>query len=168
MKVKLIMVMTMDGVISRSKGETPMGWTSKEDKKLFREVTTNAGVLITGSTTYDTVGQPLPNRLNVVLTSQEREDIPGVVEHKSGDLKVILDELEGRGFEEVMITGGTSVNNQFLQAGLIDEIQLTIEPKIFGTGLRIFDTEAMDIELELLEMKKLNDNTINLLYKVIK
>ena len=168
MKTRLIMVMTLDGVIAKNSGHNPTEWSSAEDKKLYREVTKDWGVMIMGQATYDAIGQPLPNRLNVILTKETRVDQPELLEHKQGDLAQILKELESRGFARVLICGGTSVNSQFLAAGLVDEIQITVEPKIFGSGLRLFDKIDVDLSLELLEMKKLNDSTINLLYTVKK
>jgi dihydrofolate reductase len=162
------MVMTLDGVIAKNSGHDPTEWSSAEDKKLYRETTKAWGVMIMGQSTYDAIGQPLPGRLNIVLTKQPRDDQPGILEHKQGDLKKILDDLEARNYSRAMICGGTMVNSQFLAAGLIDEIQITIEPKIFGQGLRLFDQIDADLNLELLEIKKLNASTINLLYKVKK
>ena len=168
MKTRLVMVMTADGIIAKGSDHNPMGWTSKEDKELYKAVSKEAGVMIMGQSTYDTVGSPLPGRLNVVLTREEREDIPNLLEHKQGEIKEILNDLEKRDFKMALISGGTFVNSLFLQEGLIDEIQITIEPKLFGSGLRIFDKTDVDLNLELIELKELNDNTINLLYKVIK
>ena len=76
------------------------------------------------------------SRLCVVLIEEKesRVDQPGLLEHKAGDLKTILNELENRGFSKALICGGTFVNTMFLKNNLIDEIQLTIEPKIFGSG----------------------------------
>ena len=162
------MVMSLDGVIAKNSEHSPMDWSSPEDKKLYRETTKEAGVIIMGNKTFKTIGQPLPNRLNIILTEHPETDQPGILEYKSGDLKKILADLEARGFQQAMICGGTFVNSSFLKEALIDEIQLTIEPRIFGTGLRLFDQVDVDFQLELMEMKKLNNNTINVLYKVIK
>jgi len=49
---------------------------------------------------------------------------------------------------------------------LIDEIILTIEPKIFGSGLGLFSKD-LDVNLELIEVKKINDNSIMVKYKTI-
>lgn len=145
-----------------------MDWTSAEDKQLFKTLTKDAGVLIMGQNTYDTIGKPLPERLTIVLSQETRVDQPGILEHRSGDLTDLLLSLKDRGFQNVIIAGGTFVNSSFLKEGLIDEIQITIEPKIFGEGLRLFDKTPVDVNLELLDMKKLNDNSVHLTYKVKK
>jgi len=162
------MVMSSDGVIAKDANHNPVEWTSKEDQQLYKETTKEAGVMIFGQSTYDAIGMPLPGRLNIVLTKEDRTDQPGLLEHKQGDLRAILDELAKRGFELVIIGGGTFVNSKFLEAGLVDEIQLTIEPKLFGSGLRVFDQINIDHDLELLQLQKLNDHTINVLYRIKK
>jgi dihydrofolate reductase len=167
MLTRLVMVMTADGVIAKGSDHNPMDWTSQEDKDHFKEVSRDFGVMIMGQSSYDAIGSPLPGRLNIVLTREERTDQPGLLEHKQGDAKQILDDLEKRGHNKVLICGGTFVNSLFLKENLIDEIQITIEPKLFGAGLRLFDKTDVDLNMELMEIKKLNDNTINLLYRVI-
>ena len=167
MKVKLIMAITADGCIAKGVDHTPMDWTSTEDKKHFREATQAAGVLIMGLNTYETIGRALPNRLNVILTYDEREYHPGVLEHKSGDVKIILKELEDRGYKEVIIAGGTFVNSLFLKEGLLDEIQLTIEPTVFGSGMRedyCLQRSDLDllVEIDPLETSSYFDDHFNL------
>jgi dihydrofolate reductase len=43
------------------------------------------------------------------------------------------------GDRNVAIAGGAETVNQFLAAGLIDELRLHIAPVIFGAGERLFD-----------------------------
>lgn len=166
MLTRLLMVTTLDGVIARNNKHNPLDWSSKEDKELYRQTSKEFGVLIMGQNTYDVIGTPLPGRLIIVLTEEKRPDIAGSLERKSGDVKKILADLENRGFNKVLICGGAFVNSLFLKENLINEIQLTVEPKIFGSGLRLFDKIDANIELKLIEIKKLNENTVNLLYKV--
>ena len=67
MKVILIMAMTVDGKIGKSHDHFP-DWTGTEDKRLFAKISRQAGVVIMGSKTFDTIGKPLPQRKNVILT----------------------------------------------------------------------------------------------------
>lgn len=166
MKTRLLMVTTADGIIAKGSDHNPMDWTSKEDKDHFKAISKEFGVMIMGQSSYDAIGSPLPGRLTVVLTREQRIDQPGLLEHKQGDIKLILNDLEKRGHDKVLICGGTFVNSLFLQENLIDEIQITIEPKLFGSGLHLFDKTDVNLNLELIESKRLNPNTVNLLYKI--
>jgi dihydrofolate reductase len=51
MKVFLIAAVTADGFIGRDASHLA-DWTSPEDKKLFRKLTTEAGVVVMGSKTF--------------------------------------------------------------------------------------------------------------------
>ena len=57
MKVILLMAMTVDGLISRTNDDFP-DWTGPEDKRMFKAVSQEAGVVIMGSRTFDTISVP--------------------------------------------------------------------------------------------------------------
>ena len=46
---------------------------------------------------------------------------------------------EAAGSDDVQISGGANVAQQYLAAGLIDEMQLHIAPVLLGSGVRLFD-----------------------------
>jgi dihydrofolate reductase len=165
MKVTLVMAITLDGKIGKASDHLA-NWTSSEDKKQFIDITKRAGVIIMGKNTFNTFKQPLKDRLNVVFTDDKDLPIIDNVMWASGEIKPVLEELENKGYKEVVLGGGSYLNTLFLKQGLVDEMIITIEPKVFGMGLSLFK-EEFDIDLELLDIKKLNNNTINLHYKVI-
>jgi dihydrofolate reductase len=167
MKVILLMAMTVDGMIARDSEHFP-NWTSKEDKMMFKEVTRAAGALIMGSKTYDAIGKPLPGRMNVVLTrnKQRISQLQNLVytDKKPGEL---LAELEKEGFTEVILAGGSTINTLFAKENLIDEIQVTYTPKIFGLGLSLF-ADRLSMDLELIDFKKLGADELIARYRVVK
>jgi len=164
-----MMAITVDGKIAKDTDQ-PATWTSKVDKKMFIAETKRVGVIVMGKTTYDTIGKPLPGRLNVVMDFEvsKYENMPGALEFTSKQPKEILKELEDRGYREVIIGGGSTINGLFLSQGFIDEIWLTIEPKIFGEGLSLFKGADVNLDLELIEVKKFDDNVIHVRYQVKK
>jgi dihydrofolate reductase len=166
MKITLVMVTTIDGKIARNEHHF-VDWSSREDKRVFFGATKKAGVLIVGHNTFQTFSAPLPGRLHIVITSttDDKTNIPGVVEYTSAPPEEIVADLEARGYEEAALTGGAQVNALFLKAGLIDELSLTIEPLIFGSGLDLFRGAEFDVRAELLSVEKLNDSgTLHLRY----
>ena len=65
--------------------------------------------------------------------------------------------------------GGPHVATFFLRDQLIDELWLTVEPKIFGTGGNFVIEEKFDIRLVLLNSEKINDQgTLINKYRVLK
>ncbi len=164
--VTLIMAMTADGKIAKTSDHLT-NWTSKEDKQFFLSKTKDIGVVIMGKNTYNTFKRPLPNRLNVVLSSKGAHSVSGQLEFSSASPRELLEDLATRGYKRVALIGGATVNGAFLRAGLIDEIFLTIEPRIFGKGLNLFSGIDADTKLSLVSIKKLNDDVVCLHYKVI-
>ena len=170
MLVTLMMVMTADGFIAKNANQTSTDWTSSADKEIFIQRTKEAGVIIMGLTTYKTIGRPLPGRLNLIMTREPgiEESIPDKLEYTNTPPSQLLKELEERGFKEVILGGGTTINSLFLNAGLVDEIQITIEPLLFGGGLTLFKDLDLNQKLELIEMKDLGTNVVNLRYRLVK
>ncbi|HET7673408.1 MAG TPA: dihydrofolate reductase family protein [Candidatus Saccharimonadales bacterium] len=164
MKVILIAAVSADGYIAKTSNH-PADWTSKEDKKLFVELTKKAGAMVMGRNTYETIGKALPGRLNIVYTSKPLDD-PGV-EATQEPPDELLNRLEKDGYDMLAVCGGRAVYDLFLKNNLIDELYITIEPKLFGSGISLAKTLS-ETELELIESKKLNDDTLNLHYKVVK
>jgi len=166
MKIILVMAATLDGRIAKTSDHFP-DWTSREDKKFFQRVSKEAGVIILGDKTFATFPAPLKDRLNVVFTMQENpKEIEGVKWVK-GEPEEVLEELEGMGYETAILGGGAAVNGMFLEKKLIDEIYVTVEPKIFGDGLSFFKGD-FDVNLKLKEIEKINDDSVVLKYAVLK
>lgn len=164
MKVLLIAAISADGYIGKS-SEHLSDWTSKEDKKLFIELTKKAGVIVMGRNTYETIGKALPGRLNVVYTSKPLDNPDVQVTQEPPE--ELLGRLADEGYEEVALCGGQAIYDLFLRENLVDELFLTIEPKMFGSGITLSKTFA-EADLKLIECKKLNNDTLNLHYTVRK
>lgn len=158
---------TADGLIARTADTTAStAWTSKEDKKFFIQKTKDAGVIVMGLTTYKTIGKPLPGRLNVVYAPAGTPEIPGV-ELTSLPPKELLADLERRGHTAVAICGGATIYTMFMEAGAIDTLYITVEPLIFGSGLRPFNKD-LEIKLSLREVHRLGNDVLVLEYSVKK
>lgn len=167
MKVVLVMAMTADGIIAHHDSHFP-DWTGSEDKKMFKQVSQQAGVIVMGSRTYDAIGRPLPGRLNVVMTRRpEQYTAAEDLMFFNGTPEQLLAKLAAKGFETVILAGGAIINSLFVAAGSIHELLLTISPKLFGTGLTLF-AKPLDMDLELLESRKLAQDTVVLRYAVTK
>ena len=165
MKIILMMAMTADGKIAKTSDHFP-DWTSKEDKKYFFETTKKHGAVLMGEKTFKTFPKPLPDRLNVVFTLEKNPKKQENVKWVSGDPEKVLDDLEKMGYGSAILGGGAFLNSQFLKKKLIDEIWLTIEPKIFGDGLGIFSGD-FNQDLKLISVEKINENSVVVKYEVI-
>lgn len=175
MKIILAMVISVDG--KSTKHNLPdQSWASSEDSKHLRKLISENNLILMGGKTYETAKshiKPSEGKLRIVVTripkKYEGDKVDGQLEFVNGSVSEIVDGLEKRGFEQMLLLSGQKLNQEFLEANLIDEIYLTVEPKIFGSGNGILSETNLDIQLELLSMEKLNEQgTILLKYKVIR
>jgi dihydrofolate reductase len=92
-----------------------------------------------------------------VLTHHEREPLEmqgGTTFHFVTDgIESALDQArEAAGERDVMLAGGAAVFNEYLAAGLVDEIDLSVVPMLLRGGERLFeDLGDREIELEQVE-----------------
>lgn len=167
MDVTVLMAMTLDGKIAKHVDHFP-DWTPPEDKKFFSERTRKAGVVIMGSRTFNTLGKPLPGRLNVVMTRDASRTSPWTnLVFTSDSPRRILSWLESLGYTEAVVAGGALVNSLFAAEGLVHRLVVTVSPKIFGTGISLFSKEiSMDLALE--DVQRLGRDLVVLSYKVVR
>jgi dihydrofolate reductase len=113
MKLAIIAAIGKNRVIGKD-GKLP--WHISADLKRFKKLTTGHTVLM-GRRTFESLGRPLPNRRNVVLSSRL---ISGAETYVS-----IPDALKALAPEEtVYIIGGARLYAQFLDKA--DELNLTL------------------------------------------
>ena len=166
MKLILLMAATADGMIARDSMHL-VDWTGKADKKYFVQITRQAGVVIMGSKTWDTIGKPLPGRKNIVMTRDKtrKSTNPSLVFTDQSPAE-LLKGLEKEGFTSAALIGGARINSLFMEANLIDEMHLTLVPRLFGHGLTLFGTQ-LDQKLELLDMVRIEGEHVLLKYKIL-
>jgi len=79
----------------------------------------------------------------------------------------ISNDIEKEGFSDAVLAGGALVNSLFAEEKLIDEIIVTISPKIFGYGISLFSDEIF-MDLELAAAERVGSELVYLKYKVKK
>jgi len=107
MKIVLVAAIGENNVIGRD-GQMP--WRLKSDLQHFRRLTLNKPVVM-GRKTYESIGKPLKDRTNIVLTKDLGLVVPGGVLANSLDaaLGVARQDAEKRGVDEIMVIGGSDV-----------------------------------------------------------
>jgi dihydrofolate reductase len=84
-----------------------------------------------------------------VLTNHAREQLPmqdGTTFHfvTDGIESALRQAIEAAGGKDVSLAGGAHVVQQYLAAGLLDELQLDVVPALLGTGTRLLENIAPD------------------------
>lgn len=118
MIISAIVAAAEDNAIGKN---NQLPWHLPEDLKFFKRTTLGKPVVM-GRKTYESLGKPLPGRLNIVLSSQKNLQLPdGVL--LAHDLGFALALLDRQNAEEIFIIGGGKVFEEAIP--LLDRIYLT-------------------------------------------
>lgn len=98
-------------------------WSIPADLRRFKELT-GGHTVIMGRKTFESIGKPLPNRTNIVITSNRNWSAEGVtVVH---GLTAAMQHAELNHLDEIFIIGGERVYQEALERNLVDKIELTL------------------------------------------
>lgn len=97
-------------------------WRLSFDLKRFKEITTGYPIIM-GRKTYDSIGKPLPNRENIVISRNNELSIDGVVIKYS--LEDALEYAQTINSEKCFIIGGSTIYSEALEKKYVDEILYT-------------------------------------------
>jgi dihydrofolate reductase len=175
MNVILIMVSSINGKITDGANPDVTTWTSTEDQALFTRMKQKFPVIVMGRGTYEVNSEHIhlsKNILRIVLTKNSKKfksvSVPGSLEFSSETPKALIKRLTTQGYKNVLLVGGGHANSSFFKEGLINELHLTIEPIVFGTGKNLLSDMPISKHMILKRIKKLNQaGTLHLVYKVI-
>ncbi len=174
MKKILVFVSSLDGKITKW-GRSPVKeWSSEEDQQYFKKTWSDSEIIVMGSSTYNVAPmKPSPENHLVIMTSTpdkyKDHEVTGQVEFTNQSPAELVAHYEKLGLKQMTVVGGSHIATSFFKAECIDEVWLTIEPKIFGTGGSFVSEEKLNINLELIEMEKVNERgTLITKYAVIK
>ncbi len=116
-RVVLVAAVADNGVIGRD-GDIP--WRIPDDMRHFREVTTGHTVVM-GRVTYESIGRPLPNRTNIVITRDPHWHAEGVVvAHSLDEALAAAESAPG----DLMVMGGARVYEATM---LLADVQILTE-----------------------------------------
>jgi dihydrofolate reductase len=170
------MSMSLDGYVraANPRPEEPLGdggealhaWAMSDDEAAGRDVLnrgiSRTGAVICGRVTYDDSlpwwqadGPTGSARLPVfVLTHSAPSDAPagGVYVFVTTGIEDALAQAQAAADgKNVTIMGGPAVGNQFLRAGLLDELSIHLAPVLFGAGTQLTETLPAHIAFELVD-----------------
>lgn len=161
MKVVLVFVSTLDGKVTKWGDPQVKKWSSQEDKDYFRKIMADSGLVVMGSNSFKAERLfPSEKKIVMVMTHNpelyRQWEVKGQIEFTALPPAQIVSRFNAEGYELMHVVGGPKVAVSFLKEELVDELWLTIEPKIFGTGNSLMYDEKLDIELSLISCEKVN------------
>lgn len=141
-----------------------MLWHIKKDFQHFKAITLNHPIIM-GRKTHESIGRPLPGRVNIIITRDPNYSVPGCITVHS--LIDAINLAKTKDNQEIFIIGGGEIFKQALEKNLVNKLYLTkvvgdFNAEIFFPKYEyIFNkviTSRTDLEgdyhLEFLELEK--------------
>jgi dihydrofolate reductase len=153
--INIIVAYANHRVIGRE-GKIP--WLLPDDLQHFKRIT-SGHTIVMGRKTYESIGHPLPQRRNIVLTRHH--------ELAGAGLEVVHSKEEVLTLGDVFIIGGASLYRQFLEVAerlYITEVALDIEGDAFFPEWKRDDFTLVSSHVGVLDEKNTIPHTF-LLYE---
>lgn len=165
---------SLDGFIAKPDGDIDWllnpSFTLEGEDFGYSEFMNSVDALIMGRNTFEkvlTFGDWPYQKPVIVLSSKLLtfpDELRGKVHHMSGSSYEVLRQAKELNFKNFYIDGGRTIQ-QFLNAGLIQQLIITKIPVILGSGIPLFGELDKDIELELLNSIEFDNDFVQLTYK---
>ena len=144
MKIHLIWAQDYNGGIGRG-GKLP--WYIPEDLKKFKQLTIGATIIMGRKTWESLPKKPLPNRKNIVISSN---DIPNIESYRS--IKECIKIIQTENHNKIFIIGGAQIYQQFIH--LSDELHITFIDKIIEGIDTYFPLSIKEIKYKFLKKEE--------------
>ncbi|KKR80214.1 MAG: Bifunctional deaminase-reductase domain protein [Candidatus Daviesbacteria bacterium GW2011_GWA1_41_61] len=171
MKIILTMAVSANGIIASKSGSED--FLSHTNWIQFVSLAKRIGCFIWGRKTYEAVikweGDYLTELEGVkkIIVSTSNLDLKNGFTLANSPEQA-LETLESEGFNEAIITGGSTLNSEFAKRGLINEVIFDVNPSILGEGIPVFSLSDFELKLELMKVEKIDDGIVELHYRVKK
>ncbi len=170
MKAIMYPAVTLDGFIADLNGEC-YSWISDEDEENYTQAIAKAGCVLLGRKTYEQYPEDFPPKSGATAfiwtTNADQQDYERV-KFVRGTPQEVLQQIADHGFSEVIVGGGGEVNGSLAEAGLIDEIIVSIYNVTIGEGILLFGSHKPKLKLKLLETTNEIEGIVKNRYEVMR
>ena len=168
-KIILNLAVTLDGFIEGPNGEYDWCFTDQDYgmKQFFEEVDT----VIYGRKSYELVTSmeggldQFPKMKNYVF-SKTLQTAPPEATLVNGDPKTFVASIRNDPGKDIWLFGGSALTASLLNAGLVDELWLSVHPILLGAGKPLFTGVEGRVPLQLMETKTYDSGLVSLKYKL--
>ena len=174
---------TLDGYFAATSGDISWAHKDKDDAEWNAFVEGNAkggGRLVFGRVTYDLMASYWPTALaaeNDPVIAEQMNNLPKVVFSRTldkaswknttlvkGDIAAAIRKMKKEPGPDMAILGSGSIVSQLAEQGLIDELQIVINPIVLGNGRKLFDGVGETFTLTLLKTRAFGNGNVLLCY----
>lgn len=171
--VTIEMACSINGLIAAEDGNEDFlsirGW------EIMLELLEEYDVLIWGRKTWENViswGEEFIKDLrniNIIIlskTDKKENDFPNVKYCNS--LEDCLKECDKLKYEKLFVSGGATINNAFMEKGIVDKIILNYNPFVLNKGIPLFTGDYFENKLKLDKVIKEKEDILQVHYKVVR
>ena len=172
--VQLYIAASIDGYIARTDGG--IDWLSSVEKENedygYGEFLDSVDTTLMGRKTYDDVRGfggpfPYPGLNNYVFSRQEQGPDSNPVQHVTENPAAFVKGLKSQPGGNIWLIGGGQLNTLLLNAGLIDEMILSIIPIVLGEGIPLFGGHPKETKWRLTKHEVFDTGLVQVRYRVI-
>jgi dihydrofolate reductase len=171
-KVTFGLATSLDNFIARPDGAVDWLYWSKDVTAITAAFWKTIDTVVMGRKTYEAaLGHGLESYSGVknYVFSRTLKANPGLpVEIVSEDAAAFVRKLKRRKGKGICLLGGGELAKSLFEAGLIDEVGLNVHPVLLGSGTPLFHEMSRQVNLELLECRKLKGGCVFVSYRVKK
>jgi len=169
-KVKLFIASSLDGYIARKDGS--IDWLYTDGNYGFAQFYDSVDTILMGRRTYEKTLElageyPHKDKKSYVFThtasGRKREKNQNV--HFIVDVIEFAKDLVQSPGNDIWLVGGADIISIFLNAGLLDEIILSIHPIILGNGIALFKNLQGQTNLRLIKSTPYESGLLQLYYQ---
>jgi len=173
MNTTLFLSVSIDGLIADQQGIPAFPDGAWED---WCALVNDTGNVIAGRTSFEQLqGDPMNDQTasalhpqhKIVLSTRDIDAGDSGWQHARSPAQA-LSMLEEAGVNEAIVGGGRAVAHAFMQAQLIDQIVIDLQPVAFGSGTPVFGDTIEMASLKLLNTTPLNEDALRLRYQVLR
>jgi dihydrofolate reductase len=170
-EVVLYITASLDGFIADSSGSVDWLEGAEGEDYGYRALMDSVDSVLQGSHTYlETMNlvdeDPYAGKTNYVFTS--RDDLPvfGAPTFVHEDPAAFVASLKAEPGGRIWLIGGGELASALVSEGLVDEVDLFVQPIVLGDGIPLWRPPLQERRLELLECRRWPGNLAELRYRV--
>jgi dihydrofolate reductase len=160
LRISILVAMASNRVIGQ---KNALPWHLPADLKHFKALTMGHGIIM-GRKTYESIGRPLPGRLNVIITRQKNYQVAGTIVVHSIDEALQVCKIDKAINGESFIIGGAELYQQTL--ALCHRMYITEIQQCFN-GDTFFPKFDCDEWVEATREKHASNNGSQLAYHFV-
>lgn len=170
-KVSIYIASSIDGYIARKDGN--LDWLQYvhpgDEDYGFKKFISTIDAVVMGRNTYEVVAgfdEWAYKDKRVIVLSNTLPKVRKEAELFSGQLTELLAKLHAENIKHIWIDGGITVS-RFLEAGLVDDITVSIIAMVLGSGIPLFSTMNREHSCRLISTQSYPCGLVQLRYEVL-